>query len=152
MKYTSQDAENLPRFVESGDYLLTVIEANETVSTSGSEMIKLKLEVEGHSVHLFDYLVAAESSFWRIDTFLKAIGESVVEGQEVELFAAALEGRQGYAHLRVEEYEGRKNNKVEMWLTGNVTLHPSKGSSLTARRANPKKTAQAQPKDSDVPF
>ena len=117
MKYTSQNADNFPRFVQPGDYLVTVIEASETFSKAGDEMIKLKLEVEEHGVHLFDYLVATESSFWKIDTFRKAIGESVVEGEEVELSASEIEGRQGYARLKVEEYQGKKNNKVELWLT-----------------------------------
>jgi len=117
MKYISQDAENLPRFVKPGDYMVTVIEAVETVSQSGHEMIKLRLEVDEHGVHLFDYLVGAESSFWKIDTFRKSIGEKVVEGEEVEITASPLEGRQGYARLRVEEFQGKKNNKVDAWLT-----------------------------------
>ena len=77
MKYVSQNADNLPRFVPNGDYLVTVIEASETFSKAGDEMIKLKLEVEEHGVRLYDYLVATESSFWKIDTFRKAIGEAV---------------------------------------------------------------------------
>ena len=56
MKYTSQNAENLPRFVPNGDYLVTVIEASETLSKAGDEMIKLKLEVEGHGVQVFGFL------------------------------------------------------------------------------------------------
>lgn len=133
MKYTSQNAENIQRFVEPGTYLVTVVEATETISQSGSEMIKLRLEVEEHGVHLFDYLVASESSFWKIDTFRKAIGEDVIEGEEVELTASQLEGRQGYARLRVEEYQSKKNNKVEMWITDRnppvapVTQSPSTG-------------------------
>ena len=117
MKYVSNNAENLPRLVPAGDYLLTVLEAAETVSQNGTEMIKLKLEVEGHGVRLFDYLVASESSYWKIDTFRKAIGEAVTQGEEVELVAANLEGRQGYARLRIEDYQGKRNNKVDMWLT-----------------------------------
>ena len=152
MKYTSQNADNLPRFVPNGDYLVTVIEASETMSKAGDEMIKLKLEVEGHGVHLYDYLVATEASFWKIDTFRKAIGDRVVEGEEVELSAAALEGRQGHARLRIEEYQGKKSNKVELWITGNVTLHPEKGSALTAQSAYPAKSSTTESEDDDVPF
>ena len=142
MKYVSQNADNLPRFVPNGDYLVTVIEASETFSKAGDEMIKLKLEVEEHGVRLYDYLVATESSFWKIDTFRKAIGEAVVEGEEVELSASDLEGRQGYARLMVEEYQGKKNNKVEMWLTDRAPKAPLK--------KNPPVTAQ--PEDSNEPF
>ena len=142
MKYVSQNADNLPRFVPNGDYLVTVIEASETFSKAGDEMIKLKLEVEEHGVRLYDYLVATESSFWKIDTFRKAIGEAVVEGEEVELSANELEGRQGYARLMVEEYQGKKNNKVEMWLTDRAPKAPLK--------KNP--PATAQPEDSNEPF
>jgi hypothetical protein len=80
-------------------------------------MIKLHLEVEGHGCRLFDYLVASESSAWKLDTFRKAIGEAVVEGEEVELHAARLVGRRGYARLKVETYQGKDSNKVEFWLT-----------------------------------
>ena len=142
MKYTSQNADNFPRFVQPGDYLVTVIEASETFSKAGDEMIKLKLEVEEHGVHLFDYLVATESSFWKIDTFRKAIGESVVEGEEVELSASEIEGRQGYARLKVEEYQGKKNNKVELWLTD----HAPK----TTVKKNP--PAEAAEEDDNEPF
>lgn len=153
MKYTSQDAENKPRYVPGGDYLVTVIEATETIAKeSGAEMIKLKLEVEEHGVRFFDYLVATESSFWKIDTFRKAIGEKVVEGEEVELFADDLLGRQAYATLRVEEFDGRKNNKIDAWLS-NVPLHPQKGSALTARSTYPAKSASTLAEvDDDVPF
>ena len=145
MKYTSQNADNLPRFVPNGDYLVTVIEASETMSKAGDEMIKLKLEVEGHGVHLYDYLVATEASFWKIDTFRKAIGDRVVEGEEVELSAAALEGRQGHARLRIEEYQGKKSNKVELWITDRV--------STATPKTTPPAPAQAQPEvDDDVPF
>ncbi len=144
MKYISQDADDFPRFVEPGDYLVTVVEATETFSKAGDEMIKLKLEVEGHRVHLFDYLVATESSFWKIDTFRKAIGERVVEGQEVEMNASDLEGRQGYARLKVEEYQGKQNNKVDIWLTdGKPAAAPSQPQSAAAPK---------QEEVSDEPF
>ena len=94
MKYVSQNADNLPRFVQPGDYLLTVVEASETYSKAGDEMIKLKLEVEGHGVHLYDYLVATESSYWKIDTFRKAIGEEVVD-EELQSAEHPQRGRGG---------------------------------------------------------
>ena len=135
MRYVSTNAENLPRFVPAGDYLLTVLEAAETVSQNGTELIKLKLEVEGHGVRLFDYLVASESSYWKIDTFRKAIGDAVTQGEEVELLAANLEGRQGYARLRIEDYQGKRNNKVDMWLTKRPATRPASPKPATAAAA-----------------
>ena len=145
MKYVSNNAENLPRFVPTGDYLLTVLEAAETVSQNGTEMIKLKLEVEGHGVRLFDYLVASESSYWKIDTFRKAIGEAVTQGEEVELLAANLEGRQGYARLRIEDYQGKRNNKVDMWLTKRPPSRPVASKPAPA-------TAAAKKENDNEPF
>ena len=115
-------------------------------SKAGDEMIKLKLEVEGHGVCLFDYLVATESSFWKIDTFRKAIGDKVVEGEEVELHAADLEGRQGYARLKVEEYQGKQNNKVDIWLT----RPPVNSRKSTTASATP--AAAAETEDDNEPF
>jgi hypothetical protein len=62
-----------------------------------------------------------------LDTFRKAIGEAVVEGEEVELHAARLVGRRGYARLKVETYQGKESNKVEFWLTDHA---PASSSSL----------------------
>jgi hypothetical protein len=126
MKYVSKNADNLPRIVKAGDYLVTVIEAVEAVSkNSGDDMIKLTLEVEGHGCRLFDYLVASESSAWKIDTFRKAIGDTVVEGEEVELHASKLVGRRGYARLKVESYNGKDSNKVDFWITDRKPSNPA---------------------------
>lgn len=96
---------------------MTVIEAVETVSkNSGADMIKLNLEVDDHTCRLFDYLIATEATAWKIDSFRRSIGETVVEGEEVELTAAALVGRRGRARLKTEEYNGKLHNKVDLWL------------------------------------
>lgn len=141
MKYTSQNADNLPRFVPNGDYAVIILEASETFSKGGDEMLKLKLEVEGHGVHLYDYLVATPNSFWKIDTFRRSIGEPVIAGEEVELIASKLERKRGFARLRVEEYQGKKNNKVELWLTDRKAV-----------AANHSEQANAAEEDCDVPF
>jgi len=116
-KYTSSNQESKSFHVEPGDYNVTVIEAVETISkSSGADMIKLNLEVDGHGCRLFDYLIAAENSAWKIDAFRRSIGDTVVEGEEVELSASALIGRRGRARLKTEEYNGKINNKVDLWL------------------------------------
>ena len=144
MKYVSTNAENLPRFVPAGDYLLTVLEAIETISKStGDEMIKLKLEVEGHGATLYEYLVANGSSAWKIDSFRRALGERVVEGEEVEIDTRNLVGRQARAKLRVETYQGKDSNKVDYWLSPQLGAAPS---------GRPIAPASAKKEDGDEPF
>jgi hypothetical protein len=79
-------------------------------------MIELKLRAEPGGVVFFDHLVFTESSFWKIDAFRAAVGEKVTPDQEVEMHADDLIGRKGRARLNVEEYNGRKRNKVVAWL------------------------------------
>lgn len=105
-------------FHKEGNYLLAVIGAEEKTSSKGSEMIELKLEVigpnipEGEGAILYDYLVFSESSAWKIDSFRRACGETIIEGKEVEIEASDLEGKTVEAHLVVEEFKGKKRNKV----------------------------------------
>ena len=40
--------------------------------------------------------------------------------EDVEITADDLIGRTGHARLALEEYNGRKRNKVAAWLTGNA--------------------------------
>lgn len=117
MKYTSSNQEPREFHVQPGEYDLRVIDAVETVSkTSGAEMIKLTLEVEGHGCRLFDYLIASESTAWKIDSFRRALGENVEEEIEVEISARDLIGKTARARLKTEEYNGKLNNKVDAWL------------------------------------
>jgi hypothetical protein len=120
MKYTSSADAPKTYHLPAGDYAVTILEAAETVSRStGADMIKLTLEAEaadGASCKLFDYLVASASSAWKIDTFRLALGQTIVPGEPVELDAANLPGRTLRVRLKVEDYNGRANNKVDAWL------------------------------------
>jgi hypothetical protein len=83
-------------------------------------MIELKLKtLEGS--YLYDFLVFIPSAFWKIDAFRAATGENVTPDEDVEITADDLIGRTGTARLALEEYNGRKRNKVAAWLTGNTT-------------------------------
>jgi hypothetical protein len=140
-KYTSSNQDSKSFHVEPGDYDVTVIEALETISkSSGTDMIKLNLEVDGHGCRLFDYLIAAESSAWKIDAFRRSIGDKVVEGEEVELSASTLIGRRARARLKTEEFNGKINNKVDLWLE-----RSAKAVSTSPATAQPKE-------DSNEPF
>ena len=121
MKYTSSNDAPKSYHLPAGDYPVTIVEASETVSRStGADMIKLTLDAESpdgtQSTKVFDYLVASASSVWKIDAFRRALGYEVVQGEPVELAAEDLVGRTLRARLKVEEFNGRANNKVEAWL------------------------------------
>lgn len=114
--YRSSEPNARPDFVEPGEYTAEVVNAEETFSQKGHEMIELKLRVQPSGATLFDHLVFMETAFWKIDTFRAATGENVGADQEVEIRADDLIGRTGRVRLIVEEFNGRKRNKVAAWL------------------------------------
>ena len=120
--YKSGQANKRADYHKEGNYLLAVIGAEEKTSGKGSEMIELKLEVigpdipEGEGAVLFDYLVFTESSAWKIDRFRSASGETIVEDEDVEVEAEDLIGKSVEASLIIEEYKGKKKNKVADYL------------------------------------
>jgi hypothetical protein len=141
MKYTSSNEAPKSYHLPAGDYSVTIVEASETVSRStGADMIKLTLDAEapdGATAKVFDYLVASASSAWKIDAFRRALGHEVVQGEPVELAAEDLVGRTLRARLKVEEFNGRANNKVEAWLaplatSGNAPAPAPRASAPTA--------------------
>src|SRR5437879_296946 len=114
--YHASEPTARPDFVQPGDYEVEVVNAEETVSQKGHDMIELKLRAEPGGAVFFDHLVFTESSFWKIDAFRAAIGERVTPDQEVEIHGDDLIGRKGRARLVVEEFNGRKRNKIGAWL------------------------------------
>ena len=94
-------------------------------------MIELKLRTSPGS-YLYDFLVFIPNAFWKIDSFRAATGEVVSPEEDVEITADDLIGRTGKARLSVEEYNGKKRNKVAAWLspTSNPNTKPQ-----TARRS-----------------
>lgn len=120
--YTSSIPSERPDCVEPGDYEVEVVNAIETTSKGGHDMIELKLKTSAGS-YLYDYLVFIPSAFWKIDSFRAATGEVVEPDEDVEITADHVIGRTGTARLIVEEYGGRKHNKVAAWIVG--TARPS---------------------------
>ena len=146
--YTASTPSERPDHVEPGDYEVEIVDAIETISKSGHEMIELKLKTSAGS-YLYDFLVFIPSAFWKIDSFRAATGEEVTPEQDVEITADDVVGRTGTARLAVEEYNGKKRNKVAAWLAPKAGRMPAK----TTPAANP--AAQSQPQsteDDNIPF
>jgi hypothetical protein len=145
--YNASTPTERPDFVDPGDFAVEVIDAVESLSRSGHEMIELKLRTSAGS-YLYDFLVFIPNAFWKIDSFRAATGEVVTPEDDVEITADDLIGRTGNARLSVEEYNGKKRNKVVAWLA------PKAGSPLpTPAKAKP--ATQPQPRstdDDDIPF
>jgi chemotaxis receptor (MCP) glutamine deamidase CheD len=139
--YKSSEPTSRPDFVEAGDYTVEVINATETVSKKGSDMIELHLKVLPDGAVFFDHLVFVKNAFWKIDAFRASIGENVLPDEDVDIHADDFIGKQGRAHLSVEEYEGRKRNKIAAWLVPTIPK---------ANSTPP--TASKKDDDDDLPF
>ncbi len=114
--YKSSEPTARPDHVPAGDYTVEVLNAEETVSKQGNDLIELKLKVEPSGAICFDNLVFTPNAFWKIDAFRASTGERVVSDEDVNIECDDLIGRQGRVRLTVEEYNGRKRNKVAAWL------------------------------------
>ena len=123
--YRASEPAERPDHVEPGDYHVEVVDAVETVSKAGHEMIELKLRTAEGSI-LYDFLVFTPNAFWKIDAFRAATGEAVTPDEDVDIAADDLIGRTGRARLSLEEYNDRKRNKVAAWLVGGSD-EPRKG-------------------------
>ena len=143
--YTASTPTERPDFVEPGDYQVEVIDAVETISKSGHEMIELKLRTSPGS-YLYDFLVFIPKAYWKIDAFRAATGEVVSPDDSVEITADDLIGRTGTARLTVEEYNDRKRNKVAAWLMPKPGEQPA--AKPAAKPATPTKPAD----DDNIPF
>ena len=118
--YKSSEPTSRPDFVPAGDYTVEILNAEESVSKQGNDLIELKLKIEPSGAICFDNLVFTQNAFWKIDAFRAATGETVVPDEEVNIECDDLIGRTGRARLVVEEYNGRKRNKVAAWLVAST--------------------------------
>jgi hypothetical protein len=87
-------------------------------------MIELALRILGPNGEkkglVFDHLVFTENSLFKIDDYRQSIGEKLIPGQQV-IFNAddAIDGR-GRLVLMIDEYGGRRRNKVSHYVTDHV--------------------------------
>ncbi len=120
IQFKTGKPEQAEFFVEPGDYRLRVIEATEDTSKSGNDMIKLKLRIMhddgAEGPVMYDYLVFTDTSYWKIDHFLKSCGQHPGENEELYLDCDEMIGWECEASLKVETFEGQKSNKVQAYL------------------------------------
>ena len=114
--YKASEPNSRPDYVEPGEYTIEIINAEESISKKGNPMIELKLRIQPGGTICFDNLVFAETAFWKIDTFRLATGEVITPDEEVDIEPDDLIGRTARVRLLVDEYNGRKRNKVAAWL------------------------------------
>jgi hypothetical protein len=133
-----------------GDYDFIVDDATEKESRQANAMIELQLVIEhnGSRTRVFDYLVFTPRAFWKIDHFLSATGEKLVEGQEFTLEAEDCIGRKGRCHLIVDNYQGEARNKVDDYLW--PVTSPAKPATLS--KVQPKINYNELGEPDDIPF
>jgi Protein of unknown function (DUF669) len=123
-QYQTGHDEMLPE----GTYDFTVEDATERTSEKGNQMIELQLMVKGpdgkNGVRVFDHLTFTPKSYWKIDAFRIATGETLVQGQTVTFEAEDCLDRSGKVWLTVEKDEGRNRNKVDEYLDPNAENPP----------------------------
>jgi len=127
--YVYGDRKAPELFVAESDYVFGVESAEIKLSKAGNEQIELKLRIlldggkEGPLV--YDYLGFDEKFAWKIDVFLKAIQKAPAKGAQVEIDNAWLDQNVktalGWARFTVDEFKGRKNNKVAHYITNPKT-------------------------------
>ena len=145
--YNASTPTERPEHVAPGDHQVEVVDAVESLSRSGHEMIELKLRTAAGS-YLYDFLVFIPTAFWKIDSFRAATGEVVTPEDDVEITPDDLIGRTGVARLIVEDYNGKQRNKVAAWLAPKPGAKP-------ATPAKVKPATQPQPtstEDDEIPF
>ena len=108
MKFVPKTADELARdnLLPAGVYPFEVIEAVDTLSKVGNEMIKLKLMVfgpDGETPHVFDYLL--EKLAYKLRHFAEFTG-LLPQYEAGELTAIHCLNKQGYVKLAIEEQEG----------------------------------------------
>lgn len=129
VKHQFNDLDARPDFVPADKYAATIVKAEEKLSKQGNDMLTLTWELDKNKLWLFDHLVFIPKTAWRVDTFLKAIGQAPAKGEEVEINAEELVGCKATLELEVEPevkdtatgaviYPAK--NKVVKYLAGTV--------------------------------
>ena len=135
----------------AGDYDLMVYKAEETISKSGNEMLKLELHVyarDGYKRTVFDYILSSDSAQWKARHMMESIGlarrydQGIIEPHEIE-------GKPGRCKIKVQPATGEwpaKNSIVDY-------LVPSQADAAAPRARQPAAAPTgADNLDDEIPF
>lgn len=113
MKVRYQDTPEAPPYSPEDDYIVVVIGCEQGFTPKGDEKVELKVRIESTGSHIYETL--SDKAQWKIDSFIRACFD-VKKGEDVELTEGNVCGRRGWAHVIVDEYQGKKRNKIQRWL------------------------------------
>lgn len=104
MRFTPKTEEEIAaeNLLQPGEYGFTVMEAEDTQSKAGNDMMKVKLEVfapDGGTRHVYDYLL--EKMAFKLRHFAATVGR-MADYERGELSADAVVGRSGLVRIEIE--------------------------------------------------
>jgi hypothetical protein len=113
-----------------GNYTFVVADAGETkAKTSGATMIELQLDCfdndPAQTVRVVDRLIFLPNTYWKIDSFRRATGETLTPGKLASLEAEDCVDRRGRCTLKNTTYEGRNRNEVAFYLEDQAAPPPA---------------------------
>lgn len=115
---TQPDFEVLP----AGEYEFVVVDVQEPYQNdNGNFILPVKLQVRNSNVTVYDYPSAGQAKkdgkpYDTIAPFLKAIRRNPAVDEQPDFSGKNLIGAKGLAKLKIEEYQGVKNNKVHYYV------------------------------------
>jgi hypothetical protein len=107
-----------PKLLKPGEYGVEVKQAYTSRSVlGGNEMVIVFLSAkndEGQATSFRDYLVFNEKAYWKFESFLKAVGLDLEDGEEID--ADDFVGLTARVQVGIKEFGNREQNFVERWL------------------------------------
>jgi hypothetical protein len=115
---------------DPGEYDFEVVEAIETRSKAGNEMVELKVRMDtpdGRNFTIFDYLVSTEGMAYKVRHFAEATG-LLAEYEKGDMAAEYMLGRTGKCKVVVQPAEGQYSAKniVTDYIGTGATEAPAK--------------------------
>jgi len=110
-----------PAILPAGVYDVEIKAAKQSKSTSGNDMIVVTVETrfENRIHYIRDYLVFTSGADWKFVSFIIATGKKLADGEEFQ--PSDYVGCTARVLVKIEQYEGRPQNKIKKWLPADPT-------------------------------